>query len=286
MVSNSLIPLIEDLKTVPGIRAIVLGGSRARGSADTSSDTDLGLYYDPQSPLSVTILDQVAAKHDDRKQSGLVTAIGGWGRWINGGGWLRVDGAAVDLLYRDTSKVESVIDRCILGDIEVAYQPGHPLGFLSPIYSSEIAVCRPLWDPAGWVAINKGRLIDYPEALRRQLVRRFGFEAGFCLLIAAKPIQRSDVSYVAGCVFRAVCCLLVVLFALNREHWLNEKGALNLAGRFRIVPIRFCERVEAIWGSVVKDSDSLAAALAMVRELNDEVEALAKQEGLWPDAVS
>lgn len=285
MISNSLLPLVEDLKTVPGMRAIVLGGSRARGGGDESSDTDLGLYYDPQSPLSVTILDQVAEKHDDRKQSGLVTAVGDWGPWINGGGWLRVGGAAVDLLYRDMGKVESVIDGCLVGDIEVVYQPGHPFGFLSSIYAGEVSVCRPLWDPADWVASNKGRLIDYPEALRRELVRRFGFEAGFCLLIAEKPVRRSDVSYVAGCVFRAVSCLFVVLFALNREHWLNEKGALNLAGEFRIVPVRFRERIEAIWGSVVKDADSLAGALAMVRELVDDVRALVESEGLGSETV-
>jgi hypothetical protein len=280
MISDSVLPLIEDLKTVPGIRAIVLGGSRARGGGDASSDTDFGIYYDPERPLEVAALEQVAARRDERKQFGLVTSIGGWGPWINGGGWLRVDGSAVDLLYRDTSRVESMIDGCIAGHIEVVYQPGHPLGFLSSIYAGEIAVCQALWDPTGWVASSKNRLSDYPQALRRELVRRFGFEAGFCLLIAEKPVRRADVSYVAGCVFRAVSCLLVVLFALNREHWLNEKGALNLAGKFRIVPIRFGDRVERIWESVVKDSDSLTAALAMVRELNGEVKALVEKEGL------
>jgi hypothetical protein len=280
MLPNSLLSLLEDLKTVPGIRAIVLGGSRARGSGDRSSDTDLGIYYDPERPLDVAALELVAAERDERKQSGLVTSIGGWGPWINGGGWLQVDGSAVDLLYRDTARVESVIDGCTAGHIEAVYQPGHPLGFLSSIYAGEIVVCQTLWDPTGWVWRSKNRLADYPPALREELVRRFGFEAGFCLLIAEKPVRRADVSYVAGCVFRAVSCLLVVLFALNREHWLNEKGALRLAGGFRTVPPRFCERVEAIWGSVVKDPDSLKAALATVRELNDEVQTLVEKEGL------
>ncbi|MBV8214664.1 MAG: nucleotidyltransferase domain-containing protein [Verrucomicrobia bacterium] len=280
MLPKFLLSLIEELKTVPGIRAIVLGGSRARGSGDTSSDTDLGIYYDPDSPLAVASLDQVAARQDDRRESGLVTSIGGWGPWINGGGWLRVDGSAVDLLYRDTSKVDSVVDSCISGSIEVVYQPGHPLGFVSSIYAGEISVCQALWDPTGWVASNKKRLDDYPEALRRELVKRFGFEAGFCVLIAEKPVRRADVTYVAGCIFRAVTCLLVVLFAVNREHWLNEKGALQLAARFRILPPAFCERIEAIWGSIVKDADSLAAATATVRKLNDEVKALAEKEGL------
>ncbi|MBV9876644.1 MAG: nucleotidyltransferase domain-containing protein [Verrucomicrobia bacterium] len=280
MLSNSLLPLIEDLKTVPGVRAIVLGGSRARGSGDASSDTDLGIYYDPESPLDTTALNLVASRRDDRKEPGLVTSIGGWGPWINGGGWLRVDGSAVDLLYRDMSRVGSVIDNCIGGNIEVAYQPGHPLGFFSSIYTAEVAVCQALWDPTGWVASSKKYLIDYPEALRRELVRRFGFEAGFCLLIAEKPVRRADVNYVAGCVFRAVSCVLVVLFALNREHWLNEKGALRLAARFPIVPPGFSERVETIWRSVVNDSDSLTSALTMIRGLNDEVKALVEKEGL------
>jgi hypothetical protein len=280
MLPDTLRPLIEHLKMVPGVQAIVLGGSRARGGGDPSSDTDLGIYYDPESPLEVAALNQVAARHDDRKESGLVTSIGGWGPWINGGGWLRVAGSPVDFLYRDMAKVESVIDNCIAGHIEVAYQPGHPLGFLSSIYAAEIAVCQMLWDPSGWVASRKSRLTDYPVALRRELVRRFGFEAGFCLLIAEKPVRRADVNYVAGCVFRALSSLLVVLFALNREPWLNEKGALTLAGRFRILPPRFCERVETIWGSVVKDSDSLRAASTMIGELTREVQILAEKEGL------
>jgi predicted nucleotidyltransferase len=37
-------------------------------------------------------------------------------------------------------------------------------------------------------------------------------------------------------------------FALNREHWMNEKGALALASRFNlVVPPRFKERVERVW---------------------------------------
>jgi hypothetical protein len=280
MLPNSITPVIEALKTVPGIRAIVVGGSRARGSEDAVSDTDLGLYYDAEKPLAVEVLDRVVAEHDDRKQSGLVTAIGGWGPWINGGGWLQVEGAAVDLLYRETAKVESVISHSIAGHIEMVYQPGHPLGFLSSIYAGEVAVSEPLWDPLGWVANNKSRLIEYPELLRRTLVRRFGSEAGFSILIAEKPIKRADVTYVAGCLFRMVNSLLVVLFGLNRVYWLNEKGALRFTDRFPIVPARFRERVEGIWELVRKDPNWLGTALMIARQLNEEVMALVEQEGL------
>ena len=129
MLIDTLDRFVEKLKQVPGIVAIVAGGSKARGTADTFSDTDLGLYYDRQNPLIVGVLDAVAAECDDRRRSGLVTAIGEWGPWIDGGGWLQMDGHPVDLLYRETSKVEAVLDDVIDGRIEVAYQPGHPFGF-------------------------------------------------------------------------------------------------------------------------------------------------------------
>jgi len=37
--------LVRAFGGVPGVRAIVLGGSRARGEATEQSDYDIGLYY-------------------------------------------------------------------------------------------------------------------------------------------------------------------------------------------------------------------------------------------------
>ncbi len=122
MRDGTLDAFVERLKPVPGIVAIVVGGSRARGTADTSSNTDLGLYYHRHCPLNVAALDAVATECDDRKSAGLVTAIGEWGPWINGGGWLQLEGRPVDLLYRETGKIEGALDNAINGQIEMAYQ--------------------------------------------------------------------------------------------------------------------------------------------------------------------
>jgi Nucleotidyltransferase domain len=129
MPTDALGHFIESPKQAPGVVAIVVGGSKARGTADTLSDTDLGLYYDRQSLLKVGAPDAVAAECDDRRCAGLVTAIGEWGQWINGGGWLRMDGHPIDLLYRETTKTEAVLDDAINRRIEIAYQPGHPFAF-------------------------------------------------------------------------------------------------------------------------------------------------------------
>jgi Nucleotidyltransferase domain len=280
MPTDALAAFVERLKLVPGLVAIVVGGSRARGTADSSSDTDLGLYYHAHSPLDVAALDLIAAECDDRRSSGLVTAIGGWGPWINGGAWLQLDRRPVDLLYRETAKVEMAIERAMEGEIEIVYQPGHPFGFLSPIYVGEVALCQPLWDPGHWVAKAKDKIDDYPERLRRALVRRFSFTAAFSLLIAEKPSARADVTYIAGCLFQSIACMLQVLFALNREHWMNEKGALALANRFDLVPPGFKERVEEAWQLLKADPSSLQDAIRIIRKLTEEVARLVNQEGL------
>jgi hypothetical protein len=280
MLTGALDRFVESLKQVPGIVAIVVGGSQARGTADTFSDTDLGVYYDQQSPLCVRVLDAVAAECDDRRCAGLVTAIGDWGPWINGGGWLQIGGRRVDLLYRETTKIGAVLDDAINGRIEIAYQPGHPFGFLSSIYVSEVALCGPLWDPDHWVAKAKAKINGYPERLRRELVRRFVFEADFSLLISSKSANRSDVTYVAGCLFRSIGSVLQVLFALNRKHWMNEKGAVALADRFDLAPPRLKERIEKAWHLLETNPCSLNEAIRTVGELTEEVKRLVKQEGL------
>jgi hypothetical protein len=103
------------LDAVPGVRAIVLGGSRARGLASEHSDYDIGIYCDGTTPLDVAALRLAVAGLDDRGTAAEITEIGGWGPWINGGGWLTISSVRVDLLYRDLARVRTVIDECRAG---------------------------------------------------------------------------------------------------------------------------------------------------------------------------
>jgi len=143
--------LVAALAPVPGVAAIALGGSRAR-AATARSDYDIGRYYHGDRPIDVAALAKVAAALDDRFAAAEVTPTGGWGPWIDGGGWLLVGGVHVDLLYRDLGRVAAAIDDAQAGKVERYYQPGHPHAFLPVIYMGEVAHTRRLYGPRAALA--------------------------------------------------------------------------------------------------------------------------------------
>jgi predicted nucleotidyltransferase len=260
------------LSSVPGVEAIALGGSRARGTAVATSDYDIGLYHRANRPIDVAALGKVAAVLDDRGVEASVTPIGGWGPWIDGGGWLVVGGVHVDLLYRDLDRVGAAIDDAQTGKVERFYQPGHPHAFLPTIYMGEAACARLLHDPAGTLAALQRRTTPYPAALAGALRERFEWEAEFALANARKSLDRGDVSYLAGCAFRAVACLCQTLFALNGVYLLNEKGAVAAAGGFARAPSSFAVRVAAVFADL--GSGVPAAGLDRLRDLIVETRGL------------
>jgi len=264
--------LVVALSAVPGVEAIALGGSRARGMAIATSDYDIGLYYRANRPIDVAALGKVAAVLDDRGVEASVTPIGGWGPWIDGGGWLVVGGVHVDLLYRDLDRVGAAIDDAQAGKVERFYQPGHPHAFLPTIYMGEAACARLLHDPAGTLAALQRRTMPYPAALAGALRERFEWEAEFALANARKSLDRGDVSYLAGCAFRAVACLCQTLFALNGVYLLNEKGAVVAAGGFARTPSSFAVRVAAVFADL--GSGVPAAGLDRLRDLIVETRGL------------
>jgi hypothetical protein len=267
------------LSPIAGVAAIVLGGSRGRRWHRPDSDYDIGLYYRSVRPFDPAALDVAAAELDDDRRSGLVTQFGAWGPWVDGGGWLKVGGHAVDLIYRDLERVDRILDDALAGGFERNYQHGHPAGFPSIIYAGEIATCQVLWDPDGVIDSRKRRLSPYPEPLRTTVIARSINEARFSVLIGVKGAKRGDVAYVAGCAYRAAACVTQALFALNREWWLNEKGSVVLADSFAATPSAFRSRMENALAGLGTTPSDLDTALDSIAALVDETEALTSGTG-------
>ncbi|HEX4301448.1 MAG TPA: hypothetical protein VHZ78_01550 [Rhizomicrobium sp.] len=272
--SQSLLETVTAaLAPVRGVRAVVLGGSRGRGVHVAGSDYDIGLYY--SGDLDIAALEDAAQTLTGGAAAPLMTQTGWWGAWVDGGGWLTVDGEPVDILYRNLDRVDRVIGEVTRGEFTCAYHYGHPHAFVSHMYAGEIATCRALHDPEGLVAARKAQLTPYPPALRRAVIARFTDEARFFLLVAQKGAKRGDIVYVNGCLFRAASCLLQAIFAINNEWLLNEKGALALATTFARKPNDLRLRMESAFADCATGPEWLLRALGTLGDLADETSALA-----------
>ena len=265
---------------VTGIEAIVLGGSRARGTADAHSDIDLGLYYDSRRPFRIEDLERAARELDDRHASGLVTPFGAWGPGVNGGGWLKLGGIHVDFLYRDLAAVRLAIDECRAGDLKTIYQLGHPSGFHNQIYAGEINCCQILFDRRRQVARLKRLVARYPEKLRHAIARKHLFDAAFELAIADKPALRGDVMYVTGCLFRAASFMTLVAYAMNRRWLINEKGALAGLSTMPSRPRAMEATLARVLANPGRTADQLERSIGAMKSLCGRFRALAARGGI------
>jgi hypothetical protein len=269
--------LAEGLAEVPGVSAVALGGSRARGEHTATSDVDLGLYYRP--PLDVRALENVAkqvAGADAR-----VTAPGEWGPWVDGGAWLCIEGTAVDWLYRDLDRVDRSVRAAREGRFAWHFQVGHPLGVPDFLYAAEVALAMVLVDPSGELRGLQETTRPYPPRLRNAVVAGL-WEAGFCLENARKAVSRADGAYVCGCLFRAILLCAHALLAHAGRWVVNEKGAVSAAGRLPDSPSDFAARAHAVCTGVSGDGD-LGATLTAARALLDEtMEVCGYQETAGP----
>ena len=269
--------MADALAGVPDVVGVALGGSTARGTADASSDLDIGIYYRRSARPPLDALRDVAAELDPDGGRDAVTDYGEWGPWIDGGAWLTVEGVRVDWLYRDLDHVGPIVEACIAGRPEVHYQPGHPHGFHTQGYLGEIHHAALLHDPEAVLGRLKERVVRYPPLLRRALVEKFLWQAGFALSIAPKPAARGDVPYVAGCLFQSAMCLVLVLYALNERYFLNEKGSVAEASRFSLAPDGFAAIVRSVLAEPGADSAALLGSIRRLEELREVVANLCEE---------
>ena len=102
------------------------------------------------------------------------------------------------------------------------------------------------------------------------------FDAEFEISIAAKPAARGDVMYVAGCLFRAAGFMTLVLYALNRRFFLNEKGAFAESRGFTIKPALFHDTVARILGNVGHTATELSVSVDGFQSLVIEMRKVAE----------
>ncbi|MFH8366369.1 nucleotidyltransferase domain-containing protein [Streptomyces sp. NPDC018031] len=227
----------DGLGSLPGVRAVALGGSRAAGTHRPDSDWDFAVYYRGAfSPESLRGLGW----------PGEISGIGAWGGGVfNGGAWLQVEGRRVDVHYRDLDEVEHHLAEARAGRYRVERLLFHLAGVPTYLVVAELAVNRVL----------RGELPRpaYPEALRRSAAEQWWGDARLTLGYArAAHAGRGGLTDCAGAIATAACQTAHAVLAARGEWVTNEKTLLTRAG---------LRDVDRILGALRPGPEALAAAL-------------------------
>ncbi|MFZ4263344.1 nucleotidyltransferase domain-containing protein [Sphingobacterium sp. HJSM2_6] len=250
------------------IQGIVLGGSRATNTATSQSDIDIGIYYDPigleYPPLQKQIQDL-----DDEHRDKLLGKEGDWGNWVNFGAWLKIEGIAVDLIFRDINRVAKAMQENAAGIFSSNYQVGHPHAYFSHMYQGELASSKLIFSKDQNFINLKTKAENYPLKLQEAIIQQQLFEAVFSLTLANKAFETTDLYYITGHIFRSISALNQVLFAKNKVFFLNEKRALKRIDHFDYAPSHYEDRVHIILNLLTKDT---RIAFEQLNELIAEIE--------------
>jgi predicted nucleotidyltransferase len=205
----------DRLATLPGVRSVALGGSRATETHRPDSDWDLAVYYRGAfSPESLRALGW----------PGEVSEIGAWGGGVfNGGAWLHVDDRRVDVHYRDLDDVEHRLAEAREGRFEVERLLFHLAGIPTYIVLAELAVSRVLHGDLPHP--------EFPDALRRRAPERWWGDARLTLAYARTAhAERGHLTDCAGAIATAACQAAHAVMAARGQWVTNEKTLLERAG--------------------------------------------------------
>jgi hypothetical protein len=202
----------------------VLGGSRADGTHRPDSDWDLGLYY----RSSEQRFDAAALRA--LGHAGYVSGPGEWGPIMDGGAWLTVGAAAVDVLYRDLDRVEGWLADAEDGRFAVLMQNGYVVGAPTYLPVGELATCRPV---AG-VPLPRPA---FPERLAATAPGRWEGRAAVALMFAATHAAAGDAVACTGMLAGAALCAAHARLTARREWARNEKRLVARAGLDAVQPL-------------------------------------------------
>jgi predicted nucleotidyltransferase len=232
--------LADKLREIPGVIAVTLGGSQSAGTATEDSDWDFGLYYRGE------------IRADDVRAlgfEGTVVEPGEWGRLVNGGAWLMVEGERVDLLYRDLDFVQRWIAEAEAGRFERDRVEGYLAGMATYVLVGELALAEVL---AGELPRPA-----FPQALRDAAARRWRASAAFSLAIADTAAERHDVVSCSGLLAKAAVEAAQGALAERGEWALTEKRIVRRA--------KLGARVEAILAAPGDRAFELGRAVTAMR---------------------
>lgn len=263
--------IVASLCQIDGVAAIVLGGSHAIGMATESSDLDIGIYYTEDKPFDIQEIRKVAESiaHGDHP---VVTGFYEWGRWVNGGAWIKTAKIDVDFLYKNIRQISETIEQAQRGIWEIDFEQQPPYGFFSVILLAETHYCRSLYDPAGIIENLKKSVKVYPQKLKESIIQQALWSAEFAIWQGRGFAKKQEAYNALGCLTRAANRIVMALFAINELYPLGDKRALQI---LESAPKRPENLTEIVSSMLFCTQDTLFKSMEAAKSLHQQAAALA-----------
>ncbi|MBQ8000425.1 MAG: DUF4037 domain-containing protein [Ruminococcus sp.] len=245
--------LFEELKNIPEVEAIALGGSRAGENFDAKSDYDVYLY------CTGSIDDNVRKTILDKYCSYIELSNHFWELEDN---CTLKNGVDIDILYRNlddfTADVASVVESF-----------GARTGYTTCMWHN-LVTCKVIYDAQGRLQNIKDRFtIPYPKELKKNII-----EKNMSLLSGMLPsydgqiqkaVNRGDMVSINHRTSAFMESYFDVLFALNELTHPGEKRLVQLCRQnCKILPKNFEENIEKLFADLFTNPEAVSADIAQI----------------------
>ena len=248
--------LFEEFSALEQVEAIALGGSRATGRADASSDYDVYVYL--SDPVAEETRRGILTKYCRYMEIGNTF-------WEPEDDVTLLDGIDMDIIYRDMADFEKGISSVV--DDYVAWN-----GYTTCMWHNLIT-SRIVYDRGGKLGqLQQKYRIPYPEQLKSNIVRKnrmllSGMLPSFDTQIK-KAAQREDLVSVNHRVTEFLASYFDIIFAWNEMTHPGEKRMQSIcAAECKALPKNFERNLDRLFAEMFR-GDVSAVIGEMVAEID------------------
>lgn len=247
--------LIRELSAFPAVEAIALGGSRASGNRDDSSDYDVYVYLTDEFPEESR--EKILGKYCSTMEIGNKY-------WEYEDNCIMKDGVPVDIIYRRLPH--------LIAHLEKVVEQGFAHNYYTTCFWHNLVCSEILYDPNGVYAAAQKRFdVPYPAVLKANIIKRgsdllSGILPSFDKQIT-KAVKRDDVVSINHRIAEFVASYFDVIFALNEKTHPGEKKLIEIAKKeCSILPDNFEENLRKMFGDMYTRPEKLSDDVCIIVE--------------------
>ncbi|MEM7164551.1 MAG: nucleotidyltransferase domain-containing protein [Planctomycetota bacterium] len=239
--------LTSSLRNTPQIGAVILGGSVARGWADSYSDLELGVFWTqpPKDEVRLRLLSETRPERIGGFRAFDPSPRAATGTEDN----LLVHGFQVDLCHHLIDRVDDWITN-VVSEADTSLE--------KQTLVSTIQHAQPLHNET-WLTERQAQVADYPDQLAKETLRQnypFFFQKHMEYFIARDEVTLFY-NYLTGLQKR----IFTTIVALNRRYFAGFKRMARQVESMERTPSEMIERFERCYGNSIADAWTSTEAL-------------------------